>query len=150
VLSIEDPPTIPNPTTNSFLESQKKSSLRKSEIEKFVVEEEEKKSESKSVDIKREHQVEFLPNTVVEKDEEFDQGEFNFFVNFLKESHEGPVKEKIGKFLDLIKGSNNGNSKLKLTNKMKNEILRNLKNEFMNNLQDLESIIILTLILFFR
>lgn len=121
------------------METQRKSSLVIPQSEKFVVEEE--KVEPKSVDIKREHQVQFLPNSVIDRDEDFDQAEFNYFTNFLKESHDGAIKEKIGKFLDLIKGSNNSTSKLKLTNKMKNEILRNLKNEFLINLQDLESII---------
>lgn len=106
--------------------------------EKFVVEQE--KLEPKFDDIKRE-QVQFLPNSLIDRDEDFDQAEFNYFTNYLKESHDGAIKEKIGKFLELIKGSNNSTSKLKLTNKMKNEILRNLKNEYLINLQDLESII---------
>ncbi len=138
MLGIEDPPVMPTPPLTSTL-NERKSSLRKSTIEKVVVEEETKGDASNGfqiVDIKKE-QLQFTHNSIIEQDEEFDHEGFNFFTHFLANSQDGPVKDKIHKLLDLIKGASS--SKHKLTNKKKNEILRSLKNEFLNNLDELNS-----------
>ena len=139
MLGIEDPPVMPTPPLTSTF-NERKSSLRKSTVEKVVVEEEQKGDARygfQVVDIKKEQQLQFTQNTIIEQDEDFDKEGFNFFTHFLANSQDGPVKDKIHKLLDLIKGASS--SKLKLTNTKKNEILRSLKNEFQNNLDELNS-----------
>lgn len=114
-------------------------------LEKFVVEDE-KKDHSKllslhSVEIKNEQQIEIATKTL-EEDEDFDEAEYNFFLDFIQNNQDHPIKDKIEKILNIISASNAANKpgkKPALTNKMKNEILRNLKANYLRELEQLES-----------
>ncbi len=89
------------------------------------------------VEVKNEQQIEINIKPVEEQDEIFDQDGYNFFADFIKNNQNHPIREKMEKILDIFsKGSINN---IPLTNKLKNEILRNLKTQYLQELEELNS-----------
>lgn len=74
----------------------------------------------------------------IEEDEVLDLETLEFFEEFIKTSENEIVKEKIERILSLFNSAKD-NSNITLTNKIKNEILRNLKEEYLAELNALNS-----------
>lgn len=113
---------------------------------KYVVEDEKKATELINVnkdlhpvEVKKETSLELNLKDLPEEDEEFDEDTYNFFLEFLKNNKEHPSKAKVEKILELLdtKITKGFTQKSVLSNKKKNEILRNLKNEYLNELEEL-------------
>jgi hypothetical protein len=77
-------------------------------------------------------EVEHEVKPVQELDEDLDIETFRFFEDYIKTYQNHPVKEKVERMFALLKTDTKGSH---LTNKVKNEILRNLKNEYLAELE---------------
>jgi hypothetical protein len=139
-----------SPATIKSNTSPKKSSLMmetKPFLENFVLEE--KKNDNfdtlnQHIEIKNEMQLELIEKPVLEEeDEEFDLQTLNFFLDFIKNNENHNSKEKVESILEIFNSNKLNNTKINLTNKIKNEILRNLKNEFLHELDELNSIFLI-------
>jgi hypothetical protein len=70
-----------------------------------------------------------------ENDEDFDLETFKFFQEYIKTHQNHPVREKVERMFVLLNADSKGSY---LTNKVKNEILRNLKNEYLAELEKIQ------------
>jgi hypothetical protein len=131
--NIDDQPLIHNmETRNTFKSSKPK-------IENTISEKKKRESEISTPKIEV---VSIDQNSIVtiqtkEKDEDLNLEDLNFLENYMQTTQNQPVKEKIKKILLIINQSDNPD----FTNKMKNQILKNLKEEYLSNLNELRSII---------
>jgi hypothetical protein len=74
----------------------------------------------------------------MEEDEELDIETLEFFEEFVKMTENEIIKEKIEKILIIVNTSKE-NQTTTLSNKLKNEILKNLKEEYLLELNTLNS-----------
>jgi hypothetical protein len=113
--------------------------------EKVIIEDEKYEGYSgQPMEMRNEANLEVNMNPHLELDEDLDEETLHFFIDFVKENENNPIKEKVEKILDIFQlhAANNTSSSSKdgLTNKVKNEILRNLKEEYLANLKKLNGI----------
>lgn len=123
----------------SVNESINKTKSRSPNLEKFVIE---KKYNDPSIEIQNENQVHLI-DKLSEGDEDFDEENLNFFKEFINNNQNHPIKDKVEKILNIFNSDTISNKKMKITNRAKNEILRNLKLEYVTKLDELTSKIIL-------
>jgi hypothetical protein len=83
------------------------------------------------------NEVEHEIKPKVDIDEDLDIDTFKFFEDFINTHQDHPVREKIERIMILLKVDNDISE---LTNKLKNEILRNLKNEYISQLEKVKGI----------
>ena len=81
-------------------------------------------------EIKKESNI-IVSNNV--DDEPLNKADLNILKDFIANNPNNPMKEPISNFITMI--SDTENKELNLTNKMKNEILKELKTEYYNQLQ---------------
>jgi hypothetical protein len=84
--------------------------------------------------IKNEVNVELC--TTYEIDEVFDHETFKFFQEFLANNDNHPIKDKVEKLIEIFELNREMSG---LSNKMKNEIMKNLKTEYLAELEFLNS-----------
>jgi hypothetical protein len=112
-------------------------------LEKFVTEDEVKTENPQNifyVEIKKEVNEQIIDRPEEEETDDLDEDTLNFFLDFIKNNKNHSSREKVEKIINMINSTAAGNpNKSILTNKMKNEFLRNLKSEYLRELDELNS-----------
>jgi hypothetical protein len=93
-------------------------------------------SKFSSMIVENQPSIEICSSKEEEEDEEFDYEAFKFFEDFCSKYENDPIKEKVEKILEICELDNSVSG---LSNKMKNEIMRNLKSEYLFQLEILNS-----------